>query len=74
MIYTAARTDSSSWRIQLVSGTPPKGFESERELGAMAVAINRAVGPLLHWAATRNARRHPSGRRLEPRTFIDRHA
>ena len=49
-------------------------LETERELGGIAVAINRAVGPLLHWASWRNARRHPTGRRIEPQTFVERRA
>ena len=66
--YLRAEHPSVSRRIRSLR------LESERELGAMAVAINRAVGPLLHWASRRNARRHPAGRRLEPRTFVERRA
>jgi hypothetical protein len=42
-----------------------------RELGTRSRVIAAAVGPLLHWAARRDARRHPAGRRLEPRTFVE---
>jgi hypothetical protein len=46
--------------------------EIEREAGGWSRALNRAVGPLLLWSARREARIAPEGRRLEPRTFIDR--
>jgi radical SAM superfamily enzyme YgiQ (UPF0313 family) len=46
--------------------------EIEREVGGIAVAINRVAGPPLLWAARREAARYPMGRPLEPRTFIDR--
>jgi hypothetical protein len=49
-------------------------LDTEREFGAMTSAINHVVGPALLWASKRDARRHPSGRRLEPRTFVERHA
>jgi radical SAM superfamily enzyme YgiQ (UPF0313 family) len=43
----------------------------ERELGGLAGAVNRTLGPLLLWSARREAR-FPGGRRLEPKTFVDR--
>ena len=49
-------------------------IETEREFGAMAAAVNRVVGPILLWSANGLARRHPSGPRLEPRTFVERRA
>ena len=45
-------------------------LETEREFGAMAAVINRAIGPLLLWSSNGDARRHPS----EPRTFVERRA
>ena len=47
-------------------------MEIERELGGLSSAIHRLVGPALLWSARRQARIAPTGRRLEPRTFIDR--
>jgi hypothetical protein len=47
-------------------------LDTEREFGAMAAAINRALGPLLLWSSRRYARHYPSGRALEPRTFVER--
>ena len=44
----------------------------EREFGVVTAAVNRTVGPMLLWASRRDARRHPGGRRLEPRTFVER--
>jgi radical SAM superfamily enzyme YgiQ (UPF0313 family) len=46
--------------------------EAERELGVASRAVNAALGPLLLWGSRREARRHPAGRRLEPRTFVER--
>jgi hypothetical protein len=46
--------------------------ELERELGPVARLSGRLAGPLLHWAARREARRYPAGRALEPRTFVER--
>ena len=43
-----------------------------RELGAGSRVIAAAAGPLLYWAARRDARRHPTGRLREPRTFVER--
>jgi len=44
----------------------------EREFGVVSVAVNRALGPALLWASRREARRHPGGAVLEPRTFVER--
>ena len=49
-------------------------LNTEREFGARTAAVNRVIGPLLLWSSKRDARRHPSGRTLEPRTFVERHA
>ncbi len=46
--------------------------QMEQELGGMTTAITRALGPLLLWTSKRDARKHPKGRLLEPRTFIER--
>ena len=44
----------------------------EREVGGLAPIIDRLAGPALLWSARRDARLAPAGRRLEPRTFVDR--
>ena len=44
----------------------------EKEIGGLSPLINRVVGPALLWSARRDARLAPAGRRLEPRTFVDR--
>ena len=44
----------------------------EKEIGGLAPMINRLVGPVLLWSARRDARLAPTGRRLEPQTFVDR--
>ncbi|HVC20435.1 MAG TPA: cobalamin-dependent protein [Vicinamibacterales bacterium] len=44
----------------------------ERDLGGLARVIDRAVGPALLWSARRDAAAYPTGRPLEPRTFVDR--
>ncbi len=44
----------------------------EREVGGLAPMIDRLAGPVLLWSARRDARRAPGGRRIEPRTFVDR--
>jgi hypothetical protein len=46
--------------------------EAERELGLVAAAINRVLGPPLLWASRREGRVYPSGRAREPRTFVER--
>ena len=45
--------------------------EMERDLPRSRL-LNRALGPVLLWTTRREARRFPDGRRLEPRTFVDR--
>ena len=45
-----------------------------RELGAKSRLAAALGGPLLYWSARRDASRHPAGRRLEPRTFVERPA
>jgi radical SAM superfamily enzyme YgiQ (UPF0313 family) len=44
----------------------------QRELGPAVRFAAGVAGPLLLWASRWEARRHPLGRRLEPRTFVDR--
>jgi hypothetical protein len=44
----------------------------ERDLGHLSAWINRSAGTALLWSARRDARLHPAGRRLEPRTFVTR--
>ena len=44
----------------------------EREMGGWSPLINRLAGPALLWSARREARVAPRGRRLEPRTFVER--
>jgi radical SAM superfamily enzyme YgiQ (UPF0313 family) len=46
--------------------------ELERELGLVCCLTNRIAGPVVHWALRREARRYPGGRRLEPKTFVER--
>jgi hypothetical protein len=46
--------------------------EFEDELGAVCRIASRVAGPALYWAIRRDARRYPGGRRLEPRTFVER--
>jgi len=46
--------------------------EIEREFGGVSGALNRIVGRVLLWSARREAAAYPSGRALEPRTFVDR--
>ena len=48
-----------------------------REFNGAAVGLfysMLALGPLLLWSSTRQARLYPSGQRLEPRTFVERRA
>jgi hypothetical protein len=47
-------------------------LEIERELGGLSPLIHRLAGPVLLWSARRDARRFAAGRRLEPRTFVER--
>jgi hypothetical protein len=46
--------------------------ETEREFGIATAALNRVLGPVLLWTSRVEQRRHPSGRRREPRTFVER--
>jgi radical SAM superfamily enzyme YgiQ (UPF0313 family) len=46
--------------------------EIESATGAWSRALNRVLGPGLLWSARRDSRTAPAGRRLEPRTFVDR--
>ena len=45
---------------------------TEREFGFVTTAVNRTLGPLLHWSSRREGAKYPHGRPREPRTFIDR--
>ena len=45
-----------------------------RELGGRSRLAAALGGPLLYWSARREGARHPSGRPLEPRTFVERPA
>ena len=47
--------------------------ELRRELGAAFTVASALAGPLLLWTSRREARKYPTGRRLEPRTFVERH-
>ena len=47
-------------------------LQIEQDLGGLTRAVNRTLGPLLHWTSQRDARKHPNGRRLEPWTFVER--
>lgn len=47
-------------------------LEIERELGGWSATVNRTLGPLLLWTSRRDARRHPRGRHIEPKTFVER--
>ena len=66
--YLRAENPSVSARIRALR------LETEREFGAMATLINRTIGPLLLWSSNREALRHPSRGRREPRTFVERRA
>jgi len=46
--------------------------DMERELGGLTRWVDRVGGPVMLWAARRDARRFPRGRRLEPMTFFER--
>jgi radical SAM superfamily enzyme YgiQ (UPF0313 family) len=47
-------------------------LQIERELGGLSRIVNHLVGPILLWSSRRDARRFPTGRPLEPRTFVER--
>ena len=44
----------------------------ERDLGGFSRVIDHVVGPVLLWSARRDAAKYPTGRALEPQTFVDR--
>ena len=46
--------------------------DMEREFGLVSAAMNRTVGTVLLWTSRRDARQHPAGAVLEPRTFVQR--
>jgi radical SAM superfamily enzyme YgiQ (UPF0313 family) len=46
-------------------------IETEREFGIATAALNRALGSLLLLTSKYEQRRHPRGRRREPRTFVE---
>lgn len=46
--------------------------DMEHELGGLSRVIDAAVGPVLLWAARRDARKYPEGRPLEPPCFVER--
>jgi radical SAM superfamily enzyme YgiQ (UPF0313 family) len=48
-------------------------LEVGRELGWRARLAQQSLGRVLLWTSRRETRRFPGGRRLEPRTFVDRH-
>ena len=64
--YLRERNPAVSERIRALR------VETEREFGWVAKLANRTLGPALLWSSRRDARRHPAGRRLEPRTFVER--
>jgi len=47
-------------------------LQVERELGGLSKYVNHLIGPVLLWTSRREARRFPSGRPIEPRTFVER--
>ena len=47
-------------------------LDIEREMGGLRSLINKTFGPILLWITLREGRRFPKGRRLEPRTFLNR--
>lgn len=47
-------------------------LEIEREFGGLSRVIDHLIGPVLLWSSRREARRFPTGRPLEPRTFVER--
>ena len=44
----------------------------EHDLGGLARVIDHVVGPVLLWSARREAAMFPTGRPLEPPTFVER--
>ena len=47
-------------------------LEIECEWGGLTRVVNRVLGPVLLWSSRREMRRFPSGRPLEPKTFVMR--
>lgn len=47
-------------------------LQVEREIGGVARVVDHVLGPVMLWSARREMRLAPAGRRLEPRTFVDR--
>jgi hypothetical protein len=84
-VWRAASTLQSSYGAALWAMEkylrPSNRIVSER-IGALRAEIehqfpwsrvvNCSLGPALLWSTRREARRFPHGRRLEPRTFVDR--
>jgi radical SAM superfamily enzyme YgiQ (UPF0313 family) len=84
-VWRAASTLQSSYGAALWAMEkylrPSNRIVSER-IGALRAEIehqfpwsrvvNCSLGPVLLWSTRREARRFPYGRRLEPRTFVDR--
>ena len=46
--------------------------DMERELGHFTRWVDRVAGPVVLWAARRDARKFPHGKRIEPMTFLER--
>ncbi len=46
--------------------------EIEHEMGGLSAVIDHVIGPVLLWSARREAAVYPTGRPLEPETFVDR--
>ena len=44
----------------------------EHELGGLSRVIDRVVGPVLLWSARREVAVYPTGRPIEPQTFVER--
>ena len=44
----------------------------EREFGIVSSVLDHLIGPLLLWSARHEGATYPDGRRLEPRTFVER--
>jgi B12 binding domain/Radical SAM superfamily len=47
-------------------------LQVEREIGGVARVVDHLLGPVMLWSARHEMRLAPAGRRLEPRTFVDR--
>jgi hypothetical protein len=66
--YLRRENPDVSWRVRALR------LELEREFGVRARALAALAGRLLLWSARREARRFPTGRPLEPRTFLEHRA